>query len=118
MRPVGRGVLTMESDEHIKLALIENCQKCQAPGGPLGSVEAQLKEVLDILNQRKGEKAVWTKITAFGVPIMCALLAAFMQYKFTQFRILQEDVAKRLKETTEARIEHQHAAMPQLPSKL
>jgi hypothetical protein len=89
----------MSDDEHIKLALIENCQKCQATGGPLGKVEQGLADVLAILNERKGEKAVWSKITAIGVPVMCALLAAFMQYKFTQFRQLQEDVARRLKES-------------------
>ena len=90
-------------DEHIKLALIENCQKCQADGGPLGKLTKELAEVVAALNERKGEKAVWKIVTAVSMWAVGLLLAAFLQYKFTQFRVLQEDVAKRLKETSELR---------------
>jgi len=77
-----------------KLAMIENCQECP--------IRKQMEEVVKVLAERKGEKAVWSKVSTVATAIVGILLAAFLNYKFAQFRQLQEDVAKRLKESQDS----------------
>jgi hypothetical protein len=58
-----------------------------------------MEEVIVALATRKGEKAVWAKVSTVATAIVGVLLAAFLNYKFAQFKQLQEDVARRLKES-------------------
>ena len=87
----------------LKLAIVENCRECQSEDGPLGKVIAKVDEIVTVLAERKGGQAVWSKIATVSMWLVGLLLAAFLQYKFTQFRQLQEEVAAQLKVTQEGR---------------
>jgi hypothetical protein len=65
----------------LKLALLENCQRCQGDGGPLHAVVVELKsltktvaDALTTLSERRGEKRVWAVLRFVWVPVCCVLL--------------------------------------------
>jgi hypothetical protein len=86
----------------LKLAIVENCRECQSEDGPLGKVIAKVDAIVTVLAERKGGQAVWSKIATVSMWLVGLLLAAFLNYKFAQFKRLQEDVAAQLKLTQDA----------------
>lgn len=81
----------------VEAAMMRRCENCQKPGGPIHELAEQVKEVVGVLNQQRGA----LRLAVYASPVMGllvgALLAGFVQYKFSQFQRLQEDVAAKLK---------------------
>jgi hypothetical protein len=73
----------------VELAMVKRCETCQKPGGPIHDLAEQVRQVVGVLNQQRGA----LRLAVYASPVMGilvgALLAGFVQYKFSQFERLQ-----------------------------
>jgi hypothetical protein len=79
--PIPTSPIAGISSEAMKLAVKEQCEACQKPGGPMHTVveqvtalAADVRAVLLELAGRKGEKRVWAVLRFVTVPLCCAIL--------------------------------------------
>jgi hypothetical protein len=91
----------------MELSLLKRCDACQnQPGGPvhglaleIRGLAAEVKSAFTSLAEQRGARRVWGRVATVTTALVGILLAAFLQYKFSQLRQLQEDVAAKLKAT-------------------